>query len=113
MRRRVFLSVLASAVLASCASLPPATFPAERTRLVDGAIQDVIRERRMPGAVYHLERQGKIYEHAYGRQTYAADAPAAPPAASSAAPAVGSAPIMVAMSFITCVLFARRAAPAG
>lgn len=42
------------------------------TRLaeIDRAILDNIAARKLPGAVFHLERDGAVYEKAYGRHTY-------------------------------------------
>jgi CubicO group peptidase (beta-lactamase class C family) len=53
---------------------------ASRLAQLDEAVQRAIDARRLPGAVIHLERAGAVYERAYGRQTYEADAPAVTPA---------------------------------
>lgn len=37
---------------------------------IDGAIEAVIRDQRMPGAVLHLERKGGRYQRAYGQLSY-------------------------------------------
>ena len=66
--------VIASALLAGCvgvftgqelkntASLDPAKFAA-----IDAAIESIIAAGKMPGAVFHLERGGQSFSHAYGR----------------------------------------------
>jgi CubicO group peptidase (beta-lactamase class C family) len=82
--RRLFQrqGVLAAsiAVLAGgCAQLPPGeTRQLDRTQFarIDTAIETAIAARHLPGAVFHLEREGDIYERAYGRFSYDADAPA-------------------------------------
>ena len=69
------------AVLAAgCAQLPSA--PDKTTGLdtaqfarIDVAMNDAIAARRLPGAVFHLERGGAIHERAYGRLSYDAEAP--------------------------------------
>jgi CubicO group peptidase (beta-lactamase class C family) len=66
-------------LVAGCAHLPDASAPQlDRARFgaIDSAIRAVIADRRMPGAVFHLERNGDVYEKAYGRLSYAADAAA-------------------------------------
>ncbi|MDL2355886.1 MAG: serine hydrolase [Pseudomonadota bacterium] len=70
-------SAVAALFSAGCAQLPAA--PAaqlDRARIaeIDGAINAVIADRRMPGALFHLERNGDSYERAYGRLSYDADA---------------------------------------
>ncbi len=67
----------AAAVLAGCAQLPAAPgLDAGGLAAIDGAIDAVIAGRRMPGAVFHLERNGDAYQRAYGRLSYEAGAPA-------------------------------------
>ena len=69
------------AVLAAgCAQLP--STPDKTTGLdtaqfarIDVAMNDAIAARRLPGAVFHLERGGAIHERAYGRLSYDAEAP--------------------------------------
>jgi CubicO group peptidase (beta-lactamase class C family) len=56
------------------AQLDSARFIAHLAR-IDAAIDDAIAARRLPGAVFHLERGGAIHERAYGRLSYDADAP--------------------------------------
>jgi CubicO group peptidase (beta-lactamase class C family) len=42
---------------------------------IETAIERVIAERQMPGAVFHLEQRDAIYRRAFGRQTFTPDAP--------------------------------------
>jgi CubicO group peptidase (beta-lactamase class C family) len=76
------LAAAGLAVLATgCAQLPGAPETAagqlDRSQLshVDAAIDQAIAERRLPGAVFHLERGGAIHQRAYGRFSYEPDAP--------------------------------------
>jgi CubicO group peptidase (beta-lactamase class C family) len=41
---------------------------------IDAAVSGAIAAHKLPGAVVHLERDGAIYEQAYGRLSYEADA---------------------------------------
>ena len=58
----------------SIARLDSARFTAQLAR-IDAAMNDAIAARRLPGAVFHLERGGAVHERAYGRLSYDADAP--------------------------------------
>ncbi|MBZ2205735.1 beta-lactamase family protein [Massilia sp. R798] len=58
----------------------PATLDFARFARIDAAIGGVIAERRMPGAVFHLERAGMAYQKAYGNHSYEAGAAAVTPA---------------------------------
>ncbi len=78
-RRTTLLTALCVALLgAGCAQLPgqgsamQAEARLDGTRLaeIDRAILDNIGARKLPGAVFHLERDGAVYEKAYGRHTY-------------------------------------------
>jgi CubicO group peptidase (beta-lactamase class C family) len=76
--RRAAMGASASIALlaAGCAQLPaPAVAQLDRARFaaIDGAVDAVIADRRMPGAVFHLERNGDVYQQAYGRLSYDAD----------------------------------------
>lgn len=51
-------------------------FNPERVAAVDHAIDAAIAARKLPGAVYHLERGAAQYEQAYGRLSYDEDAAA-------------------------------------
>jgi CubicO group peptidase (beta-lactamase class C family) len=50
------------------------TTGAARFADIDGAVNAALAERRMPGAVFRIERNGAVYEQAYGRLGYAAGA---------------------------------------
>lgn len=66
-----------AALLAACAARPPSSgLDAARLADIDRAITSAIDARRLPGAVYHLERAGMQVERAYGRHSYLPDAPA-------------------------------------
>ncbi len=72
-------------LLAGCAHQPTVmttepTFNPERTAAIDHAIEAAIAARKLPGAVYHLERSGARYERGYGRLSYEEDAAAVTPA---------------------------------
>jgi CubicO group peptidase (beta-lactamase class C family) len=67
----VAVSASATLLAAGCANLPAPQLDSARFADIDGAINAVIAERRMPGAVFHLERNGEAYEKAYGRLSYA------------------------------------------
>lgn len=53
-----------------------ARFDAGRLAALDHAIEAAIAARKLPGAVYHLERGAASYEQAYGRLDYLPGAPA-------------------------------------
>lgn len=75
--RHLFWAISASLVLAGRAAMAAEPgFDAARLDEVDRAIAAAIDARRLPGAVYHLERGAARHEQAYGRLDYAADAPA-------------------------------------
>lgn len=78
-RRTTLLTALCIALLgAGCAQLPgqgsamraEARLDGTRLAEIDRAILDNIAARKLPGAVFHLEREGAVYEKAYGRHTY-------------------------------------------
>jgi CubicO group peptidase (beta-lactamase class C family) len=70
-------ATLVAILLAGCASAPrqpgaaldAATFPQ-----IDAAVTAAIAAHKLPGAVVHLEHDGAVYEHAYGRLSYEPDA---------------------------------------
>ena len=68
--------------IAGCAWNQPRPAPLDATRFarIDAAIGGVIAERRMPGAVFHLERAGMAYQQAYGKYSFDDDAAAITPA---------------------------------
>jgi len=43
---------------------------------IDAAVNEAIAAHQLPGAVVHVEHDGVLYEHAYGKLSYEADAPA-------------------------------------
>jgi CubicO group peptidase (beta-lactamase class C family) len=62
-----------AALVAGCAQLPGGQKrQLDRTQFaaIDAAIQTAIAERRLPGAVFHLEREGAVHARAYGRLSY-------------------------------------------
>ncbi len=91
LRRQAALAGACLVLLAGCAGLPvnvpPTSAPAQaqtgldsaRFGQIDSAIIEAIGERRLPGAVFHLERDGAVYEQAYGRFSYESDAAAVTP----------------------------------
>jgi CubicO group peptidase (beta-lactamase class C family) len=77
LKRKTLLA--AAALLAGCTQAPiqVAATSASQTELdtsrfgqIDSAIDAAVAERRLPGAVFHLERNGAVYEKAYGRLSY-------------------------------------------
>jgi CubicO group peptidase (beta-lactamase class C family) len=82
-RKTTFVTAAVVLLAAGCAQLP-ATAPlagtsqagldSARLAEIDGAIEAAIAERKLPGAVFRLERNGASYEKAYGRLGYDADA---------------------------------------
>ncbi|WLI89604.1 serine hydrolase domain-containing protein [Massilia sp. R2A-15] len=71
-------SVSTTLLAAGCAQLPGAAGPQldhARFAEIDRAIETVISDKRMPGAVFHLERNGESYEKAYGSVSYDSNAP--------------------------------------
>jgi CubicO group peptidase (beta-lactamase class C family) len=79
-QRTSLIAAACVAVLATaCAQLPgqaPAAAQLDAARFadIDGAVNAALAERRMPGAVFRVERNGAVYEQAYGRMSYAAGA---------------------------------------
>jgi CubicO group peptidase (beta-lactamase class C family) len=80
------ITMTASACIAlgtsGCAWLSPHSAPLDAARFtqIDHAIDRVIGERRMPGAVFHLERAGMAYQKAFGKYSYEDGAAAVTPA---------------------------------
>jgi CubicO group peptidase (beta-lactamase class C family) len=81
LKRNTLFAAVSVALLAGCASQMPATAPivpaASQTELdisrfaqIDSAIDAAIGEHKLPGAVFHLERNGAVYEKGYGHQSY-------------------------------------------
>jgi CubicO group peptidase (beta-lactamase class C family) len=79
-RKSLVAAVCAALLAAGCAQLPPASpaaaTPADaeldsaRFAEIDSAIDGAIAERKLPGAVFRVERNGAAYEKAYGRLSY-------------------------------------------
>lgn len=74
-RRTVLLAASTTALLlAGCAPLAKRDASVELDRAylaeLDRAILDNIAARKLPGAVFHLEREGAVHERAYGSHTY-------------------------------------------
>ena len=89
-KRQTAIATACLALLAAgCAQLPDNSAPAaaqaqggldsSRFARIDGAVNAAIAERRLPGAVFRLERGGDVYEQAYGRTSYEPDAPRVAP----------------------------------
>lgn len=74
-RALMMASVSTTLLAAGCATLPGAQLDHARFAEIDRAIETVISDKRMPGAVFHLERNGESYEKAYGSLTYDKNAP--------------------------------------
>jgi CubicO group peptidase (beta-lactamase class C family) len=73
----VLAAACLAALVAGCAQLPGAQKrQLDRTQFaaIDAAIQTAIAERRLPGAVFHLEREDAVHARAHGRLSYEADA---------------------------------------
>lgn len=89
LKRQTAIATTCLAVLAAgCAQLPataPAAVQAQggldsaSFARIDSAVDAAIAERRLPGAVFHLERGADVYSRAYGRVSYEADAAAVSP----------------------------------
>jgi len=80
LRRRGARAAVCLALLATgCAPLAPLAPPntgldSTQFARIDAAIDSAIAAHRLPGAVFHLERDGAIRQRAYGRTTYNSDA---------------------------------------
>jgi CubicO group peptidase (beta-lactamase class C family) len=65
-------------LLAGCGVLPPAphqpALDSAQFARIDAGLERAIAEHRLPGAVFHLERDGAVFARALGRFTYDADA---------------------------------------
>ncbi|WP_288379877.1 serine hydrolase [uncultured Massilia sp.] len=76
-------AILAALLLAGCAHLPGRgpgmDLDPERLAELDRAIAASIAGGSLPGAVFHLERDGAVYEKAFGAYTYAPGATAVTP----------------------------------
>ncbi len=64
----VLLAVALLTTTAFAQSKLDATFDAGRLREIDSTIDKAIADHRLPGAVFHLERNGLAYERVYGHR---------------------------------------------
>ncbi|WP_229467369.1 serine hydrolase [Massilia sp. Mn16-1_5] len=73
--RRALAAACFALLTAGCAHTPTQESGLDRTQFarIDAAIEQAIAERRMPGAVFHLERDGVVHARAYGRLGYEPD----------------------------------------
>lgn len=79
LQRKTLLAAIAAGLLAGCAQAPTqvvataasqSELDTSRFGQIDSAIDAAVAERKLPGAVFHLERNGAVYEKAYGRLSY-------------------------------------------
>ncbi|MBQ5963739.1 beta-lactamase family protein [Massilia sp. ZL223] len=49
-------------------------FDGARLAAIDRAVSEAVAARKLPGAVFRLEREGAVYERGYGKTSYEADA---------------------------------------
>lgn len=73
-------TVCLAALAGACAPLPQAAHssaPLDSAQFsrIDAAMHTALAARQLPGAVFHLERGGAVYQRAYGSFTYDAGAP--------------------------------------
>src|SRR5712691_1147552 len=62
-------AVCAVTVFLACSSTAPDSgFNRDITRQIDARIERAIADKKIPGGVYHLEQNGKIYEKVYGNR---------------------------------------------
>ncbi|HEY8183997.1 MAG TPA: serine hydrolase domain-containing protein, partial [Thermoanaerobaculia bacterium] len=63
------VAVFAVTLFLACSSTAPdSTFDRNITGQIDARIERAIADKRIPGGVYHLEQNGKIYEKVYGNR---------------------------------------------
>src|SRR5258707_5740581 len=63
-------SIAIAALLAGCLTTQPAArFDPERLHEIDQTIETAISAHKVPGGVFHLERDGAVYEKAYGNRS--------------------------------------------
>jgi CubicO group peptidase (beta-lactamase class C family) len=79
----LFTAACLAVLLAGCSTPPrapmhaeaqPAQLDAARFPEIDAAVGQAIAAHQLPGAVFHLERGGEVYERAYGHLGYEPDA---------------------------------------
>jgi len=62
-------SIAVAALLAGCLTTqPPTRFDPDRLQAIDQTIETAITAHKVPGGVFHLERDGAVYERAYGNR---------------------------------------------
>src|SRR5450830_499984 len=69
-RRGLMLASVSSLIAASASAPPQHAFDPARLADIDHAINGVIARRGMPGAQFHLERDGAVDKRAYGVLSY-------------------------------------------
>ncbi len=76
MPRPAFLPIRRSLFAAACVALLLTGCVHGRLAIpqVDAAMQEAIGAHKLPGAVVHIEHDGAVFERAYGRLSYEADA---------------------------------------
>src|SRR5207237_9202009 len=55
-------------LLACSLTAPDSGVHRDITRQVDARVERAIAEKKIPGGIYHLEQNGKIYEKVYGNR---------------------------------------------
>src|SRR5260370_5567231 len=55
-------------LLACSSTAPDSGFDRDILRQIDARIERAIADKKIPGGVYHLEQNGKIYEKVYGKR---------------------------------------------
>src|SRR5258706_11163465 len=68
MRRFLLLALFTLAVTTADAARKPTLLPAQSLTAIDAAIEQAIADHRIPGAVFHLEHDGVVYEKVYGNR---------------------------------------------
>jgi uncharacterized protein YbbC (DUF1343 family)/CubicO group peptidase (beta-lactamase class C family) len=64
------LAVSSITLFLACSSTSPDTaFDRETLHRIDTRIEQAIADQKIPGGVYHLERNGAVYEKAYGNRS--------------------------------------------
>lgn len=81
--RSVLAAACVSALLTGCIHgrvapdplrVPAGRLDAARLPQIDAAVNEAIAAHKLPGAVVHVEHEGAVYEQAYGKLSYEADA---------------------------------------
>ncbi|HEY8134393.1 MAG TPA: serine hydrolase domain-containing protein, partial [Thermoanaerobaculia bacterium] len=68
------LAVSSITLFVACSSAPPdTTFDRQIFHQIDTRIEQAIADKKIPGGVYHLERNGSVYEKAYGNRSLVPD----------------------------------------